>query len=161
MEARIALIISIPLTVAYAYLMIKNFGHYLKRFHRINELKKRRNLTMTEANIIGVEPRELCGRKWGMCMVYAMNITYTTENAARGVEHSEIILTRKPTQKMGGKIRIFYNREEPSFPMTIDGSETDGETWLIVRIAVSITIVFGIIYLVMYGFGKYGLPDDL
>ena len=160
LEAKIALIISILLTLAYTYFLLRNFLPFIKHTHKINFLKEHGNLVSAEAEVVEVEQRDLNGLKAEINRLYVMRIKYNTENAARGMEHSEMIFAKKPTEFTGQKIEILYSRDDPQKAITPDSRETDGITVLYLKLILSLCIAFALIFTVMYCMCKFGLPDD-
>ena len=144
-EAIIALIISILFTLAYAYLLIKNFLPFIKHTHRINILKERGDLVSAEAEVVEVEQRDLNGLKAEINRLYVMRIKYNTENAALGMEHSEIVFAKKPPEITGQKIKILYSRDAPHEAITSDSRETDGISGLYLKLILSLCIAFTLI----------------
>ena len=159
-EAKVALIISISFTLAYAYILLKKFLPFIKHTHRINILKEHGDLVSAEAEVVEIEQRDLNGLKAEINRLYVMRIKYNTENAERGMEHSEMIFAKKPTEFMGQKIEILYSRDDPNEAITPDSHETDGITVLYLKLILSLCIAFALIFAVMYCLCKFGLPDD-
>ena len=158
-EAKIALIISILLTLAYAYFLLKNFLPFIKHTHRSNILKEHGDLISAEAEVVEVEQRDLNGLKAEINRLYVMRIKYNTDNAAQGMEHSELVFAKKPPESTGQKIKILYSRDDPHEAITPDSRETNGITGLYLKLILSLCIAFAFIFAVMYCFCKFGLPD--
>ena len=159
-EAKIALIISILLTLTYAYFLLKNFLPFIKHIHRINILKEHGDLVSAEAEVVEVEQCDLNGLKAEINRLYVMRIKYNIENSERGMEHSEMVFAKKPTEFTGQKIEILYSRDDPHEAITSDSRETDGISVLYLKLILSLCIAFALIFAVMYCLCKFGLPDD-
>lgn len=158
-EANIALIIGIPLTLAYIFLLLKHLAPYIKQAHRSSSLKERGGLSMTEAEIVNIEPREFGGLKRSLCTIYIVRIRYNAENAAYVSEQSELIFAKKPAESAGQKITVLYSIEMPGAVITPDDRESAGAAAMLIKIIISIMTAFGLIFAVMYCMGKYGLDD--
>lgn len=159
-EATLALIISIPLTLAYVFLLLKNFSPFMKHLHRMSRLKERSDLISAEAEVVDIEQRDLNGLKTDINQLYVMRVKYHTENTARGEEHSDIIFAKKPPERTGQKIKVLYSREDPGAVMTPDSRETTGSVMMFIKILLSIVIAFGVIFAMTYCLGTLGLLDD-
>lgn len=160
LEAKIALIISILFTLAYAYFLIKNIMPFIKHIHRINILKENNDLVSAKAEVIEIEQRDLNGLKAEINRLYVMRIKYNTENGARDMEYSEMVFAKKPLEFTGQKIEIQYSRDDPHEAITTDSHETDGITILYLKLVLSLCIAFALTFTVMYCLCKFGLPDD-
>lgn len=158
-EVLLALIVSIPLTLAYAVLLLKNFSPFIRHSHRMSRLKEQGGLVCAEAEVVDVEQRDLNGLKADINQIYVMRIKYRTENAARGEEHSEMVFAKEPPERAGQKISVLYSRSDPGAVFTPDSRETSGAVVLFLKLGLSMAIAFAIIFSVMYCMGKLGLDD--
>ncbi|MDE7398321.1 MAG: DUF3592 domain-containing protein [Oscillospiraceae bacterium] len=160
LDGFIALILSIILTLAYAYMLFKNAFPFIKQMHTISGLKERGDLVSTEAEVINVELHDLSGHKKDLNKMYVMRVKYQTEKSARGIEHSELIFAKEPVERAGQSITVLYSRDDPSKIMMPDNRESAGAAAMFIKLAVSVAIAFGIIFAVFYCLCIYGFPND-
>lgn len=150
-DEQMILIISAVFTLVYAFKLLKNTYPYLKQMHKINLLKEREDLITVEAEVIDVEELLINGFKIGFNKLYEMQIRYHTENNVWGIKRSALIFPKEPSEHAGQKIKVLYCRNKQSTVTTPDRRELAGAAILFAKIVLSIAIVFGSVYLLMYG----------
>lgn len=150
LDEMVILINSIVFTLSYVYMLLKKTHLYVKQTHKINLLKERSDLIAAQAEVVEVETRKLNGLKADPNKLYVMRIRYSTEKAERGIEHSELIFAKEPSERAGQNITVLYSRDEPSRVMTLDSRESAGAAVMYIKLAVSAVVAFGIIFAVFY-----------
>lgn len=150
-DKQMALIVSAVFTLVYTFKLLKNTYPYVKQVHKINLLKERVDLIKVEAEVIDVEELLLNGLKIGFIKLYEMQIRYHTENNVWGIKRSELIFPKEPSEHAGQKIKVLYCRDKQSTVTTPDRRELAGAAMLFAKIVLSIAIVFGSVFTLMYG----------
>ena len=160
LDGIIALVLSIISASVFAFMLFKKMSPYVKQMHRISLLKEHSDLVKAEAEIVEIKKLDTIGLRLDPNSLFTVCIRYSTENAARGFESSELVFTKEPPERTGEKIEILYGRDEPESVMTFDNRELSGTAWMLVKHLISVLVFFGIVFAVFYCLCRYGLPDD-
>ena len=149
----VSLWVSISHTAFYAFYITMNLRPYIKHIVKINRIKKRGDLAAAYAEIIGYEQHGINRFKHDVAYYFTVRVRYYTENPRRGHEHSELMFLKRPKERSGKKIAVFYSREDPQIAFTSEGRETKGLVAMIIKIVISLCIVFAVVFGLIYYLG--------
>lgn len=148
-------------TAFYAFYIIMNLRQYIKHIVKINRIKKSGALLKTYAEIIEYQRHGINRFKHDIAYYFTVRVRYYTENPLRGLEHSELMFLKRPKEKPGKKVAVFYSRENPEIAFTAEGNEKKGLAALVVKIVISLCIVFSVIFGIIYYSGPVTFTSEL
>lgn len=149
----VSLWVSIGHTVFYAFYITMNLRPYFKHIVKLNRIKKYGALAKAYAEIIEYQKHGMNGFKYDVAYYYIVRVRYYTENQRRGHEHSELMFLKRPKERSGKKVAILYSRDDPETAFTTEGRETKGLVALIIKIVISLCIVFAAVFGIIYYLG--------
>lgn len=149
----VSLWVSIGHTVFYAFYITMNLRTYFKHIVKIYRIKKSGDLATAYAEIIEYQQYGMNRFKHDIAYYFIVRVRYYTENPRRGHEHSELMFLKRPKERSGKKVAILYSREDPEIAFTSEGRETNGLAALIIKIIISLCIVFTVIFGIIYYLG--------
>ena len=159
-DVLVVLIICMVLTLVYAFKLIRKAYPFMQQLHRISLLKDNPNLISVNAEIVKVEMYNLNGFEKDFNRLYVMRVCYQTDNLSGRPEYSDIIFAKQPPERAGENITVLYNSTAPSEVMTPGNRESAGAAAMFLKLAVSVVVVFVIIFPLSYILWKSGLFDD-
>lgn len=149
----VSLWVSIGHTAFYAFFITMNLRPYIKHIVKINRIKKSGDIAKAYAEIIEYDRHGINRFKHDIAYYFTVRVRYYTENPRRGHEHSELIFLKRPKERSGKKIAILYSRENPEIAFTSEGRETNGLVAVIIKIVISLCIVFTVVFGIIYYLG--------
>lgn len=159
-DGLVVLIISIVLTLAYAFNLIRKVYPFMQQLHRISLLKDTPNLISVKAEIVKVETYNLNGLEKDFNRLYVMRVRYQTDNLSGRPEYSDIIFAKQPPERGGENITVLYSGRAPSEVMTPGNRELAGAATMFLKLAVSAVVVFAVIFPVSYILWMSGFFND-
>lgn len=159
-EVLVVLIISIVLTLAYGFKLIKKVYPFIQQSHRISLLKDTPNLISAKAEIVKIETYNLNGLEKDFNRLYVMRVRYQTASLSGRPEYSDIIFAKQPPERVGEDIAVLYSSTAPSEVMTPGSRESKGAGVMFLKLAVSVAAVFAVLFPLSYLLLKSGFFDD-
>lgn len=156
----VVLIISIVLTMAYAFNLIRKAYPFMQQLHRVSLLKDTPNLISVKAEIVKVETYNLNGLEKDFNKLYVMRVRYQTDNLSGKPEYSDIFFAKQPPERAGEDITVLYNSTAPSEVMTPGNRESMGAATMFLKLAVSVIVVFAVIFPISYILWMSGFFND-